>query len=327
SIIVTLLVISMISQNLIPVHIAFIPILIPPLISLFNELQLDRRLLAIIMTFGLTFTYAVLPFGYGQIFQNTIVTSFQSAGVTIEFGDVAPNMIIPALGFVAGLIIAFFYFRKPRKYLNKDSELSAEKMKVSTKTIVTATIAIIVTFTVQFFTDSMIFGALGGLMDFFLSLQFKWADLDRELVNGIKIMAYIGMVMLAANGFAGVITSTEDVLPLVTGISDVLGNNKALIVMGMLAVGLVVTMGIGSSFATLPIIGAIFVPMGAELGLSMAAIIAIVGTAGVLGDAGSPASDSTLGPTAGLNVDGQHDHIWDTCVPTFIFLNIPVLIT
>ena len=327
SIIVTLLVISMISQNLIPVHIAFIPILIPPLISLFNELQLDRRLLAIIMTFGLTFTYAVLPFGYGQIFQNTIVTSFQSAGVTIEFGDVAPNMIIPALGFVAGLIIAFFYFRKPRKYLNKDSELSAEKMKVSTKTIVTATIAIIVTFTVQFFTDSMIFGALGGIMVFFLTLQFKWADLDRELVNGIKIMAYIGMVMLAANGFAGVITSTEDVLPLVTGISDVLGNNKALIVMGMLAVGLVVTMGIGSSFATLPIIGAIFVPMGAELGLSMAAIIAIVGTAGVLGDAGSPASDSTLGPTAGLNIDGQHDHIWDTCVPTFIFLNIPVLIT
>jgi len=327
SIIVTLLVISMIRQNLIPVHIAFIPILIPPLISLFNELQLDRRLLAIIMTFGLTFTYAVLPFGYGQIFQNTIVTSFQSAGVTIEFGDVAPNMIIPALGFVAGLIIAFFYFRKPRKYLNKDSELSAEKMKVSTKTIVTATIAIIVTFTVQFFTDSMIFGALGGIMVFFLSLQSKWADLDRELVNGIKIMAYIGMVMLAANGFAGVITSTEDVLPLVTGISDVLGNNKALIVMGMLAVGLVVTMGIGSSFATLPIIGAIFVPMGAELGLSMAAIIAIVGTAGVLGDAGSPASDSTLGPTAGLNVDGQHDHIWDTCVPTFIFLNIPVLIT
>lgn len=327
SIIVTLLVISMISQNLIPVHIAFIPILIPPLISLFNELQLDRRLLAIIMTFGLTFTYAVLPFGYGQIFQNTIVTSFQSAGVTIEFGDVVPNMIIPALGFVAGLIIAFFYFRKPRKYLNKDSELSADKMKVSTKTIVTATIAIIVTFTVQFFTDSMIFGALGGIMVFFLSLQFKWADLDRELVNGIKIMAYIGMVMLAANGFAGVITSTEDVLPLVTGISDVLGNNKALIVMGMLAVGLVVTMGIGSSFATLPIIGAIFVPMGAELGLSMAAIIAIVGTAGVLGDAGSPASDSTLGPTAGLNVDGQHDHIWDTCVPTFIFLNIPVLIT
>lgn len=327
SIIATLLVISMISQNLVPVHIAFIPILIPPLISLFNELQLDRRLLAIVMTFGLTFTYAVLPFGYGQIFQNTIVTSFANAGVTIEFSDVAPNMIIPALGFVIGLILAFFYFRKPRKYLNKESDLSSERLTVSAKTIITAVIAILVTFIVQFFTDSMIFGALGGIMVFFLSMQFKWAELDRELVNGIKIMAYIGMVMLAANGFAGVVTETEDVLPLVSSISDSLGNNKAFIVMGMMVVGLVVTIGIGSSFATLPIIGAIFVPMGAELGLSMAAIIAIVGTAGVLGDAGSPASDSTLGPTAGLNIDGQHDHIWDTCVPTFVFLNIPVVIT
>lgn len=327
SIIATLLVISMISQNLVPVHIAFIPILIPPLISLFNELQLDRRLLAIVMTFGLTFTYAVLPFGYGQIFQNTIVTSFANAGVTIEFSDVAPNMIIPALGFVIGLILAFFYFRKPRKYLNKESDLSSERLTVSAKTIITAVIAILVTFIVQFFTDSMIFGALGGIMVFFLSMQFKWAELDRELVNGIKIMAYIGMVMLAANGFAGVITETEDVLPLVSSISGSLGNNKAFIVMGMMVVGLVVTIGIGSSFATLPIIGAIFVPMGAELGLSMAAIIAIVGTAGVLGDAGSPASDSTLGPTAGLNIDGQHDHIWDTCVPTFVFLNIPVVIT
>lgn len=44
-----------------------------------------------------------------------------------------------------------------------------------------------------------------------------------------------------------------------------------------------------------------------------------------LGDAGSPASDSTLGPTAGLNVDGQHDHIWDTCVPTFLHYNIPLM--
>ena len=52
------------------------------------------------------------------------------------------------------------------------------------------------------------------------------------------------------------------------------------------------------------------------------AIACLLGTAGALGDAGSPASDSTLGPTAGLNTDGQHDHIWDTCVPTFLHYNI-----
>lgn len=85
-------------------------------------------------------------------------------------------------------------------------------------------------------------------------------------------------------------------------------------------------MGIGSSFSTIPIIATIFVPLCTKLGLSPMATIAIIGAAGALGDAGSPASDSTLGPTSGLNVDGQHHHIWDTCVPTFIHYNIPVII-
>ena len=94
----------------------------------------------------------------------------------------------------------------------------------------------------------------------------------------------------------------------------------------MLLVGLIVTMGIGSSFATIPIIASIFVPLSMAFGFSTMAIIALIGTAAALGDAGSPASDSTLGPTAGLNVDGQHNHIWDTCVPTFIHYNIPLLV-
>ncbi|NLL82159.1 MAG: sodium:proton antiporter, partial [Tissierellia bacterium] len=34
------------SQNLIPVHIAFIPILIPPLLGLMNKLRIDRRAVA-----------------------------------------------------------------------------------------------------------------------------------------------------------------------------------------------------------------------------------------------------------------------------------------
>ena len=53
------------------------------------------------------------------------------------------------------------------------------------------------------------------------------------------------------------------------------------------------------------------------------ALIALIGTASALGDSGSPASDSTLGPTAGLNIDGQHDHIRDTCIPNFLFYNVP----
>ena len=94
----------------------------------------------------------------------------------------------------------------------------------------------------------------------------------------------------------------------------------------MLLVGLLITMGIGSSFSTIPIIAAIYVPLAMQLGFSPLAIVALVGTAAALGDAGSPASDSTLGPTSGLNVDGQHNHIWDSVVPTFLHYNLPLLV-
>ena len=94
----------------------------------------------------------------------------------------------------------------------------------------------------------------------------------------------------------------------------------------ILLVGLLITMGIGSSFSTVPIIATLFVPLCLTIGFSPMATAALVGTAGALGDAGSPASDSTLGPTSGLNADGQHDHIKDSVLPTFIHFNIPLLI-
>ena len=85
-------------------------------------------------------------------------------------------------------------------------------------------------------------------------------------------------------------------------------------------------MGIGSSFSTVPVVAIIYVPLCMQMGFSPAATAILMSAAAALGDAGSPASDTTLGPTSGLNADGQHDHIWDTCVPTFIHYNIPLMI-
>lgn len=132
--------------------------------------------------------------------------------------------------------------------------------------------------------------------------------------------------MLAAAGFANVLEKTGDVKALVEASTGFISNNQVIGALLMLIVGLLITMGIGSSFATIPIIATIFVPLCMQLGFSPMATIAIIGTAAALGDAGSPASDSTLGPTSGLNADGQHHHIWDTCVPTFIFYNIPLIL-
>ena len=54
-------------KNVIPVHIAFIPVLIPPLLIVFNHLRLDRRAVRV-LTFGLVATYIFLPMGFGAIF-------------------------------------------------------------------------------------------------------------------------------------------------------------------------------------------------------------------------------------------------------------------
>ena len=140
------------------------------------------------------------------------------------------------------------------------------------------------------------------------------------------MMGLIAFIMLVAAGYGSVLRETGAVESLVLSVSAIVGDNKLLAALFMLLVGLLVTMGIGSSFGTLPIIATIYCPLGISLGFSVPAIILLVGVAGALGDAGSPASDSTLGPTSGLNADKQHDHIWDTCVPTFIHYNIPLLI-
>ena len=65
-----ILAMSVMSQNLIPVHIAFIPLIIPPLLTVMNKLRIDRRLVACVLTFGLVTTYMWIPVGFGSIFLN-----------------------------------------------------------------------------------------------------------------------------------------------------------------------------------------------------------------------------------------------------------------
>ncbi|GGA99187.1 Na+/H+ antiporter family protein [Macrococcus hajekii] len=324
-IIVSLIMLSCLSQNVIPIHIAFIPIVVPPLLSLFNELKLDRRMVAVVITFGLCFPYTLLPFGFGHIFHEIIKKGFDQAHYTIQFDDIWKAMLIPSLGFIVGLILGIILYRKPRIY-TKTYDADFIPKEISRYTVAVTVLAIIVTFVVQLLTESMIFGALAGILIFFMFRVYDWKTLDNELVGGIKIMAYIGVVMLTANGFAKVMNESGQLKSLVNNMVMLTQGDKSLSIIFMLIAGLIITLGIGSSFATIPIIAALFIPFGQQIGLSPLALISIIGTAGALGDAGSPASDSTLGPTAGLNMDGQHDHIWDTCVPTFLLFNIPLII-
>ncbi|MCG7259110.1 MULTISPECIES: Na+/H+ antiporter family protein [unclassified Corynebacterium] len=332
-----ILAMAVMSQNLIPVHIAFIPLIIPPLLSVFNKLQLDRRLVTCILTFGLITTYMWIPLGFGSIFLNDILLgNIDNAGMSTDGINVMKAMGIPALGMFLGLLIAVFItYRKPREYEERpitetDEDSSGE---ISRYKIIVSVVAIIATFAVQVVmqamdmeADSLLVGALVGLTIFMGTGAVDWKKADDVFTAGMRMMALIGFIMITAQGFAAVMQATGEVESLVNTSADLFAGNKAAAALVMLLVGLVVTMGIGSSFSTLPIVATIYVPLCASMGFSPLATVAIVGTAGALGDAGSPASDSTLGPTSGLNADGQHDHIRDSVIPTFLHFNIPLLI-
>ncbi|MCG6408635.1 Na+/H+ antiporter family protein [Vibrio fluvialis] len=328
-VIVALLLMAMSSQNIIPVHIAFIPILIPPLLGVFARLGIDRRLIACVLTFGLITPYMVLPVGFGGIFLNNILLkNLHDNGLeNVTASQVPMAMLLPGLGMVFGLLVAiFFSYRKPRVY--KETELTVvhqETTAINKKHILVAGVGILAALAVQLTTGSMIIGALAGFMVFTFGGVIAWKETHDVFTKGVHMMAMIGFIMISAAGFAAVMKETGGVETLVSSLATSIGDNKPLAALLMLVVGLLVTMGIGSSFSTIPIIATIYVPLCLAFGFSPMATIALVGTAAALGDAGSPASDSTLGPTSGLNADGQHEHIWETVVPTFIHYNLPLI--
>lgn len=343
----TVVLAAVFSQNLIPVHIAFIPVLIPPLLNVFNYLNLDRRAVACLLTFGLVATYMFVPVGFGAIFLNDILahnlnTFGAPYGFAIQNEDIPAAMFIPVLGMFIGLLIALFVsYRKPRHYqdvqLERTQSISSElhantaeptlqAPQIAKFTLWMAVFAIIATLAVQLYSDSMILAGLVGVAILSCAGIFKWKEADDVIITGMRMMALIGFIMIAAQGFAAVIEATNQVPALVEASVQWIGDSKGLAAFLMLLIGLLITLGIGSSFSTVPILAIIYVPVCLQFGFSPAATIAIIGTAAALGDAGSPASDSTLGPTSGLNMDGQHDHMKDSVVPTFIHFNIPLMI-
>ncbi|PDW33569.1 sodium:proton antiporter [Helicobacter pylori] len=314
------------SQNLVPVHIAFIPILIPPLLHLMNRLELDRRAVACALTFGLQAPYLVLPVGFGLIFQTTILEQLKANGVSTTIAQITGVMWIAGLAMVVGLLLAVLtLYKKPRHYKEKSFDIeNYASLQLNYHDYLTF-IGIIVAFVIQLATDSMPLAAFLALAIILLGRGIKFKETDSLMDDSVKMMAFIAFVMLVASGFGEVLQKVHAIEGLVNAITSVV-QGKFLGAFLMLVVGLFITMGIGTSFGTIPIIAVFYVPLCAKLGFSIESTILLIGIAAALGDAGSPASDSTMGPTCGLNADNQHNHIYDTCVPTFLVYNLPLIV-
>ncbi|WQV88445.1 Na+/H+ antiporter family protein [Helicobacter pylori] len=314
------------SQNLVPVHIAFIPILIPPLLHLMNRLELDRRAVACALTFGLQAPYLVLPVGFGLIFQTTILEQLKANGVSTTIAQITGVMWIAGLAMVVGLLLAVLtLYKKPRRYKEKSFNIEDyASLQLNYHDYLTF-IGIVVAFVIQLATDSMPLAAFLALAIILLGRGIKFKETDSLMDDSVKMMAFIAFVMLVASGFGEVLQKVHAIDGLVNAITSII-QGKFLGAFLMLVVGLFITMGIGTSFGTIPIIAVFYVPLCAKLGFSIESTILLIGIAAALGDAGSPASDSTMGPTCGLNADNQHNHIYDTCVPTFLVYNLPLIV-
>ncbi len=319
--------IAMASQNIVPIHIAFIPIIIPPLLGIMNKLKIDRRAVASVLTFGLKMPYIVIPAGFGLIFQNLIADNLVQNGVTALRGDIWKPTVFLGVGmFIALLISVFITYRNPRTYKseNVQTDMASSKFEAKHWVVILAAFA---TFAVQLVTKSLPLGALVGLGIIFSFKVIPQNKMDHMMNEGIYLMGYIAFVMLVAAGFADVLKETGSIETLVNTIIPILPSNILITSFIILIIGLFITIGIGTSFGTIPILAVLFVPICLQQGFNTPQIIVLLAAAAALGDAGSPASDTTLGPTSGLNADGQHSHIFDTCIPTFLQYNTALIIS
>ena len=328
---------SLLSQNLIPVHIAFIPVLIPPLLGLMNRLQIDRRAVACTLACGISASYLLLPFGFGAIYLNEILLeNFNSVGAASGYAataSMAPKaMFFPVMGLLAGMLFAVLItYRKPRDYKQPeklDTYVAPvqEKIEIGLQPLLFTALAVVVVLLFQIYFDSLFIGAMIGFMILGFSGIYRWQAQDDVFTQGVRLMAEIAVIITIASSFGALLTATGDIDPLVQSATQFFGDNKLFGAAVMLVVGLFITIGFGDSFASVPILAPIYIPLAFALGFSPLAALAMLGAAAALGDAGSPASTLTLGATAGLNADGQHDHIKDSVIPTFFHANIGMLL-
>jgi predicted histidine transporter YuiF (NhaC family) len=267
-----LLISAIFSQNLIPVHIAFIPVLVPPLLKVMNHLHLDRRAAACVLTLGLVGTYIFLPVGFGAIFLEQILMGNINKigapyGLHVERWMMPMGMAIPVLGMVLGTLVAIFLsYRKPRIYQDRaikaetsidlDKPLRATSQqqqiehdalalqqqahnipKISHKTLWMSVLAVVLTLIAQLYSGSMILGGLVGFAVLSASGIFKWQDADDVFVQGMRMMALVGFIMISAAGFASVMTHTGDINSLVKSVVSIIGDNHALAAFLMLVIG------------------------------------------------------------------------------------------
>lgn len=93
-------------------------------------------------------------------------TNAAQSGLTFDVALIPKAMTIPAIGMIIGLCVAVFItYRKPRTYETEQIHTAESEIVPYTKRSITfGLLSITATLTVQLATESMIFGALAGII-------------------------------------------------------------------------------------------------------------------------------------------------------------------
>lgn len=321
-----LLIIGILSETVILVGTSFVPIMVPPLLNLFNQNKIDRRKLVVAIVLGIQIGYVCVPTGFGLMFQQIVQTSLRSAGLEVSILEITKGNIVALVAMLAALALNMFIYRKPRKY---EEEIKAE-MQASTEVkmqkrqwivVIAAVLAIII----QAITNSTNVGVFFAVILLIFLGAIPRGEMEKAIMDGVTSMSFIAFVMMGASGFAAVVQRAGQIDRLANVFVVMVRGHKLIAAFVLLLLGLLITLGIGTAWGTVPIVAAVIVPVGIHLGFSPIAITSLISMAACLGASGAPGSDQSLIPTMGFNVDGQHDHIRDTCIPEFICINLPIL--
>ena len=332
---IVLTLLAILVETFVLIGVSFLLVIVPPLLRLLNDYKIDRRLLVITTCCGLQMGYCCFPVGYGLAFMGIIQNSMAENGMEVSINQIWKANLVIAIAMIIAIIGAMIKYRKPREYRGEDGQsavLQAEK-DFNEKELppiefkhIACLIAAASVVVVQLTTDSMPLAALTMILILVATGAIKFKDFDSVFMKGIMTSVYVCLVLMAAVAFAAVSQEFGHIDELIAASAELIGGSKVFGAFFMLILGLIITMGIGSSFSTVPIVATVLVPLGIHLNMSPAAVIMLVAASGALGDSGAPSSNQTLIPTNAFNIDGQHDHIKDSCIPSFLFVNIPLII-
>jgi predicted histidine transporter YuiF (NhaC family) len=323
---------ALLCKSLVPVHIAFIPIMVPPLLEPMGRLRIDRRAVACILVFGLVISYVAIPIGFGTIFlKNILIQNLSACGLSISLWTALKAVTIPSACAAIGLAVALTVsYGRPRTYAHVAAGAIPRRRPCAEplrRKLIPALASMPIVLAVQLLSgNNLAAGMLAGLLFLLASGALGPTEIGSAMVEGVRSMASIAAVMVIAGGFAAVLRDSGGIESLTGAMGSALCGNGPLAAAIMLCTGTAIAFTIGSSFATIPIVSAVYVPLCASLGFSQAATAAIVACSAIPGDPASPLSNTTLGATSGLAADGHFEHMADCVLPSALHCALPLLV-